>query len=92
VKFFGLTLPGPGGAHFSPPPVMIICCTLRDAPMKSKLLEFLNYHPNFPLKNIFFPYLSFALRKLTANDKNQELISIKKQKKYISFHFFTEKT
>ena len=33
---------------------MIICCTLMDIPMNSKLLEFFIYHPNLPLKNIFF--------------------------------------
>ena len=39
--------------------------------MNSKVLEFFNDHPNLPLKNIFFT----ALRKLTANDKNQEIFS-----------------
>ena len=61
-----------GWANISPHPGMIICCALRDVPMNSKLLEFFTYHPNLPLN---------ALRKLIANDKNQEIFSIEKQQK-----------
>ena len=60
------------GANISPQPGMIICCALRDVPMNSKLLEFFTYHPNLPLN---------ALRKLIANDKNQEIFSVEKQQK-----------
>jgi hypothetical protein len=77
-----------GGLILAPPPVMIICCTLRDAPMNSKLLEVFNYNPNLPLKNIFLPYRSTTLRKLTANYKNQETFSIKKPNNLFLFNFF----
>ena len=33
---------------------MIICCNLRNVPINPKFLEFFTYHPNLPLKNIFF--------------------------------------
>ena len=36
-----------------------------------------------PLRNIFFQFLSTALRKLSTNDKKQEIVRIKKQKKYV---------
>ena len=44
--------------------------------MNSKLLDIFTYYLNLPIKNIFFQYISIALRKLTANDKNQEIFSI----------------
>ena len=46
--------------------------------MNSKLLKFFTYHPNLPLKNIFFQFLSTAMKKLTANNKNQETFRVKK--------------
>ena len=49
--------------------------------MNSKLFECFTYDLNLPLKNIFFQFLSTALRKLTANDKNQEILSINKHLK-----------
>ena len=80
-----LTLPGPGGGRFGHPLVSVIYCALRGVPMNSKLLEFFNYDLNLPLKNIFFQFLSTALRKLTANDINQEISSIQK---HFFFHLF----
>jgi hypothetical protein len=35
---------------------------------------------NLPQRNIFFQFLSTALRKLSASDKKQEIFRIKKQK------------
>jgi len=42
---FQLTLSGPGGANFSPPLVLITCCTLKNAAMNSKLLDNFSYDP-----------------------------------------------
>jgi hypothetical protein len=36
--------------------------------------RFFNYHLNLPLKDIFLQFLSTALRKLTSNDKNLEIL------------------
>ena len=58
--------------------------------MSSKLLEFFTYYINLPLKNNFFQVLSTALRKLTTNDKNQDFLGSKNEKKKF-FNFFRKK-
>jgi hypothetical protein len=60
---------------------MFTCCALRYVPMNPKLLEFFTYYPSLPLKNIFFKFLSTALRKLTTNYKDLEIFSIEKRVK-----------
>ena len=75
------SLPEPKKILKLTPLVSVICCILRGVPMNSKLLEFFTYYLNLPLKNTFFQFLLTALRKLTANDKNQEIFSIEKWKK-----------
>ena len=46
------------------PPVSVIYCALRGVPMNSKLLEFLTYHLNLLLKNIFFPIAFNCFEKI----------------------------
>ena len=66
-----------------PPPGMIICCTLRDVLMNSKL--------QLAPEKDFFPKSFNALRKLTANDKNLEIFSIEKRKNdFYSFFFYNK--
>ena len=66
-------------------------CVLRGVPMNSKLLDFFTYYLNLPLKNVFFQFPT-ALRKLTANDKNQEIFSIEKRKDIFFFSFFRKRS
>ena len=68
-------------------PVIIVCCTLRDADMNSKLLDNFSYDLIEVLVKYFFEFLPTIFRKLTSNDINSRIFSIEKMKK-ITFSFF----
>ena len=70
-----------GGAHISPPPVIIVCCTLRDADMNSKLFDNFSQDLIEALVKYFFEFLPTLFRKLTSNDINPKIFSIEKTKK-----------
>ena len=51
--------------HISPPHVMIICCTLKDADMNSKLLDNFSYDLIEALVKYFFEFLPTLLPQTT---------------------------
>ena len=58
----------------------------------SKLLDFFTYYLNLPLKNIFSNFFQVLMRKLTTNDKNLEISSIKTDKNNFFFYFVRKET
>ena len=86
-----LTLSGPGGLILAPP-VIIVCCNLRDADMNSKLLDNFSLDLIEVLVKYFFEFLPALFRKLTSNNINPRIFSIEKNKKVFFFHFFSKNT
>ena len=69
---------------------LITYCTLKNAAMKSKLLDNFSYDVIEALVKYFFEFLPTLFRKLTSNDTNPRIFSIEKTKKFF-FSFFQKK-
>ena len=77
-----LTLPGPGRGHLPPPSPPGIGHLLCSEGCTYELQTFWVFQLWFQLASqqyFFFQFSSTALRKLTGNDKNQEILDIEKR-------------
>jgi hypothetical protein len=77
----GLTLTGPGGGLILAPPGMIIDLYCDEFIYELETSSVFQLSSKLAPEKYFFPYLSTGLRKLTVNDKIQEIFSIEKRPK-----------